>query len=79
MFSYLGQTGQTLDFLPALIKITQVGQYLRLGDLEQPPDRGDSFWHKFLRENPHVAEVDGVILPSDKTSLALEKELLKVG
>ena len=57
--------------------LEKVGQYLRLGDLEQPVDRSDNFWHKFLRENPHVAEIEGVIAPSDKTSLALEKELLK--
>ena len=59
--------------------LEKVGQYLRLGDLEQPVDRGDNFWHKFLRENPHVAEIEGVIQPGDKTSLALEKELLKAG
>ena len=59
--------------------LEKVGQYLRLGDLEQPVDRSNNFWNKFLRENPHVAEIEGVIEPSDKTSLALEKELLKVG
>ena len=56
----------------------QVGQYLRLGDLEQPVDRSKNFWHNFLRENPQVAAIEGIIEPSDKTSLAFEKELLKV-
>ena len=59
--------------------LEKVGQYLRLGDLEQPAENGDNFWQRFLRENPHVAEIEGVIRPSHKSSLALEKELLKVG
>ena len=59
--------------------LERVRQYLRMGDLEQPAERRDNFWHSFLRENPHVAEIEGVIRPSHKSSLALEKELLKVG
>jgi hypothetical protein len=57
--------------------LEKVGQYLSSADLDTPANRKKSVWHQFLKDNPQIAKLDGIIVPNEKSSLMSEYKSLR--
>lgn len=54
------------------VYVEKVGQYLKDGNLDQPPDTSNNPWCNFLADNPEIQEIPFILPASSNTSIVQE-------